>query len=806
MKKVAAPSHLRGKTILLIHTCSQKEKFIFQRLKQLGLKIVCLHKNKNWASAYVDEWILADTNNIQESIDNVQSFLNNHPEITFDGALTFWEESTLLVSAITDYFGLTGIAYEITKKVRNKYLFREFCAQNGLPTPRHTILKKEEDLEKITEKLTFPIVMKPIYGSASAFVIKVNSEAEALETYRYIQNNITSHTDSAEWLNFDVIAEEYIDGHEVDIDIILQNGKIKFHSITDNYQTNEPFFVETGGATPSGLPEKEQESLVELSEVILEKLGIQNGLIHFEAKASSKGPVPIEVNLRMGGDDVFLFVNGVWGVDLIENAVKIATNTYISKIKKGEPKKYIIDKFFLSNHSGILSKVEIDPALKNNKNVEGVNFFKKIGDPVLVPPEGYEYLGWINVSGKNALEANENLARLEKMVSYEVTKFDQHSSLGKTVRKRNLSLAAINKNLLIKKTKLQKIKQLSFKKQSNLHIGIIGNDYQNLEEYGVLGLTSGRDIEKNLKMRGYKTTFFDFNNFNKAFLSLQKSDVDLVFNACESINNSILLEPHSASLLDILQIPYTGSNPYTLSLCVDKIRVKKLLNYHNIPTPKWDYAYTLEDKISTDLQYPLIVKPSNRDNSFGINNDSVVTDKKQLERQMKLIIQELKCPALVEEYIEGDEYNVTILGNENNDLRILPLSRSIFTNLPKGYWHIYPIDAKLNKEPYNQIIKQFPPKNIPKNLEKLLTEIALDTYNIMDCHDYGHVEIRVDKNNNPYVLELNPNPSINQDDILTSCAKIAGFDYGDLLEEIISITVSRYENGSLKDNSKIFLK
>lgn len=803
MKKVADPSPLRGKTILLIHTCSPQEKFIFQRLKQLGIKIVCLHKNKNWASAYVDEWILADTNNLQESIDNVQSFLNNHPEIKIDGALTFWEESTLLVSAITDYFNLTGIAYEITKKVRNKYLFREFCQENALPTPRHTIIQKEEDLTTIGKKLTFPIVMKPIYGSASAFVIKVNSETEAFETYRYIQNNITSHCDSAEWLNFDVLAEEYIDGHEVDIDIILQNGKIKFSSITDNYQTNEPFFVETGGAIPSGLPLSEQEKLLELAEVILEKLGIQNGLIHFEAKSSSKGPVPIEVNLRMGGNDVFLFVKGVWGVDLIENALKIATNTYISKIKKGEPQKYMIDKFFLSNHSGILSKIEINPAIKNHKNVEGIYFSKKIGDAVLVPPEGYEYLGWINVSGKNALEANENLVRLEKMVSYEVTKFDQHSSLGKTIRKRNLSLAAINKNLLIRKTKLQKIKKLSFKEQSALHIGIIGNDYQNIEEDNLLGLTSGPDIEKALKKRGYKTTFFDFNNFNKAFFGLQKSDVDLVFNACERINNSTLLEPHAAALLDLLQIPYTGSNPHTLSLCVDKIRVKKLLNYHNIPTPKWDYAYTLEDKISTDLQYPLIVKPSNRDNSFGINNDSVVTDKKQLERQMKLIIQELKCPALIEEYIEGDEYNVTILGNENNDLRILPLSRSIFEKLPKGYWHIYPIDAKLNREPYNQIIKQFPPKNIPKNLEKLLTEIAVDTYNIMDCHDYGHVEIRVDKNNNPYVLELNPNPSINRKDILTSCAKVAGFDYVDLLEEIIGITINRYENTNFKNNFKI---
>ncbi|MFH1375287.1 MAG: ATP-grasp domain-containing protein [Patescibacteria group bacterium] len=785
---------MKDQTILIIHTCSPKEKFIFQRLRQLGLKIICLNKNKNWVQPYVDEWILADTNNFQESIDSIQSFLNKHPKIKIDGALTFWEESTLLASKITDHFKLTGIPYSITKKVRNKYLFREFCEKNGLPAPKYATLKKEEDIPKVLDKLKFPLVLKPIYGSASAFVVKVESKKEMLETYRYIQNNISSHPDSAEWLNFEILVEEYIDGHEVDVDIILQNGKIKLHSITDNYQTNEPFFIETGGAIPSSLPKKEQENLIELAEETLEKLGIQNGVIHFEAKTGGSGAVPIEVNLRMGGDDVFAFVKGVWGVDLIENAVKVATNIYIPKIHEADPKKYIIGKYFLSDHSGILTNLEIKNTLKSDKNLEGVHFFKKIGDPVLVPPEGYEYLGWMNVSGNNTLKAKDNLSRLEKSVSYEVAKFDQHSSLGKTIRKRSLSFAALNKDLLIRKTKLQKIKKLSLENQRSLHVGVIGNDYQDLEKDLALGLTSGKDIEKTLKGRGYKVSFFDFNNFNKAFHDLQKSDVDLVFNVCERINNSTLLEPHAAALLDILQISYTGSSPHTLSLCVDKIRVKKLLSYHGIPTPKWDYAYTLADEINPNLQYPLIVKPSNRDNSFGIDNSSIVTDKKQLLRQLERVTQKLNCPALVEEYIDGEEYEVCIVGNENDDLRVLPLLRSIFSELPEKYWHIYALDAKLGKKPYDKIIVQAPPKNISKKLEKLITEIALDTYSILDCQDYGHVEIRLDRNNNPYVLELNPNPSINQNDVLPRVAKLTGFDYGDFLEEIIGACINKYKN------------
>jgi len=275
---------------------------------------------------------------------------------------------------------------------------------------------------------------------------------------------------------------------------------------------------------------------------------------------------------------------------------------------------------------------------------------------------------------------------------------------------------------------------------------------------------------------------------------LQKSNVDFIFNVCERINNSSLLEPHATSVFDILQIPYTGSNPFTLALCIDKIRVKKLFAYHGIPTPRWDYAYSMDDDIDETLKYPLIVKPGNTDNSIGITNDSVVTDKKELMRQLEKIILGIGSPALMEEYIEGDEYDVTILGNDD-DLRVLPLSRSIFTNMPEGYWHIYPFDAKFGKESvYSSIIVQRPPKNISLKLASLITEISIDTYNILGCHDYGRVEVRVDKNNNPYVLELNPNPSIDKGDCVPAVADLVGLDYGDFLEEIIRLAIERYKN------------
>jgi biotin carboxylase len=382
MKKEKEPpganTELRGKTLLIVHTCTPKKKFVLQRLKKLGVKIVMLHFQKDWAAPFVDHWIISDLNNHKESIQQVEAFLKENKDIHLDGIVTFWEESVLLTSKLTDNFKLIGIPYSISRKTRNKFLFRQYCESIGLKTPKHAYIKKREDIDKIASHLSFPIVLKPVFGSSSAFVIKVDEEEDVAQTYDYIKKNITSHPDSAEWDSLDVYAEEYIDGEEVDIDMIIQNGKLKFWSMSDNYKTNEPFFVETGQSIPTSLPQGSQERLVNMAEETLEKLGIQNGVIHFEAKIDNDIPVPIEVNIRMGGDEVHSFVKGAWGVDLVDNAAKIACGVYIDRIQKSnKAKKFITGTYFLSPHSGILVQLDIDEKKIKKHSVEEFHFYKK---------------------------------------------------------------------------------------------------------------------------------------------------------------------------------------------------------------------------------------------------------------------------------------------------------------------------------------------------------------------------------------------------------------------------------------------
>ncbi len=798
LTEVDSGNGYHGKTLLVINTGPLEKKFIFQKLKKMDLKIVVLNGEKNWAEPYVDHWIIADTFNHADSIKKLNLFLKNNAEIKIDGVVTFWEDDVLLTSKIVDKLDLIGVPFNISAQVRNKYLFREFCGKNGITTPHYKIIKNKDDLEYVKNSFNFPLVVKPVFGSRGAFVLKVDEANGLEEAFNYIQKIISSDVETALADGMDIFVEEYISGNEVDIDILLQNGKIKFYAVSDNFNKDKgEFFIDSGQATPSTLPEVNQKELIEMAEETLEKLGIQNGCIHFEAKSTKNGPVPLEVNLRLGGDYVYSYIKDAWGVDLIEGAVKIAFGSFLKNMKNLMPRKYVVGWDLYPDNSGLVVELSVSDELKRKKYLEDIDLYREVGDAILLPPEGYESLGWLTVSGANYLDAQDNLKEALSYISYSVVKFTNSSSIGKTTRKDRYSSAVLNKNLLIQAAKVESIKKrITKENQRNLHIGIACNvnDSQNPIEADLTSI--GNIIQKTLQGLGYKVTFFDFNNIGEAFNQLKNSDVDVVFNVCERINNSSLLEPHAASILDVLQIPYTGSNPTTLALCIDKIRVKKLLSYHNIPTPEWDYVYTMDDDIREDLQYPLIVKPANSDNSIGITNDSVVTNKEELNRELKKVIEGLKSPALIEEYIEGDEYDVNVIGNDAKDLRVLPLSRSIFKEMPEGYWHIYPFDAKwgINDAVYDKIIIQTPPRNVSKKLESLLSEIALDTYNILDCHDYGRIEIRVDKDDNPYVLELNPNPSINEGDSTPGVAELIGMNYGDFLEEVIRMAIKRYKN------------
>lgn len=794
MPKDSANDGVKGKHLLVVNTGNRKKRFTLRRLRDLGCKLIILNATENWGSAYASHWILADTNDHTASLRAVKDFFAEHPELGPDGVITFWEDDVLLTARIRDRLGLIGIPYEVARLARDKHLFRAFCSEHGLPAPAHALIEESADPEEAVARLRFPMVIKPIYGASSAYVVRVDNAQELRETVDYLRNNISTDVESALSVSTAIMAEEYIDGNEVDIDMLLQNGKIKFWSMSDNDATREPYFVETGQCIPSRLSMSQQEELVAMAEEMLERLGVEDGCIHFEAKYGSRGPMPIEINLRMGGDEVYYFVKTAWGVDLIENAAKVMLGQFIKKISKPErPKKFVSGKYFLPPYTGVLTALSLPGKIKDSE----LQFFKQVGDAVLAPPLGYEYMGWTYAVADTLGEAEERVARIMDSVSIEIAKFSRGSSLGRTIRKSGMSAARLSRRAVLGAARIEHIRTLPREQQRNLHVGIASNAFAGSDNPIEAELTSDAEkIAAVLGERGYRTTFLDFNHPFEAIQQIQDEKIDIVFNLCERINQSSLLEPHAASLLDILQVPYTGSNPFTLSLCLDKIRVKKLFAFHHIPTPRWDYLYDRDEAFDENFPLPAIVKPANSDSSLGITNESVVDNRAALKKRIEYVLEELKRPALIEEFIDGDEYDVSFLGNWDDQQRVLPLSRSVFKGLPEGYWHIYPYEAKfLGSQVHKQGIEvQRPPRGVPGKLTSLISEIALDALNVVGCSDYGRVEVRVDKNGNPGVLEVNPNPSIGPTDCVPSVAALAGMNYGDFLEEILRLAIRRYRD------------
>ena len=264
-----------------------------------------------------------------------------------------------------------------------------------------------------------------MYGACSAFVIRVDTIEELEKGYDAIRHYITSFWLAPEWENVEVFVEEYIDGTEVDIDMLLQDGEVKFWSISDNFQTHEPYFIETGQAIPSRLPQAKQDALVRMATKVLSELGIKNGVIHFEAKSSSVGPVPIEINLRMGGDEVYSFVKHAWNVDLIENAAKIAVGEPLKVRKPSQPLIHLEGKYFLPIKEGLVRKIDIDQKIHTDFHLFELRLTKNIGDKILLPPQDFDYMGWITATGKDAKQATSNLERLFSEVRFTITPYEK---------------------------------------------------------------------------------------------------------------------------------------------------------------------------------------------------------------------------------------------------------------------------------------------------------------------------------------------------------------------------------------------
>jgi len=267
---------------------------------------------------------------------------------------------------------------------------------------------------------------------------------------------------------------------------------------------------------------------------------------------------------------------------------------------------------------------------------------------------------------------------------------------------------------------------------------------------------------------------------------------DVIFNLCDTgFRDDYNLEPHVAAMFDILNVSYTGNNYFTLALCQNKARAKEILTYNGILTPKFQVFTSAERKLNPDLKFPMIVKPIREDGSVGIRERSVVNNEEQLKEEVDHIINLHKQEALVEEFIDGREFTVSLIGNKRPI--ILPVAEIDFSGMPEHLPKIVSYRAKWIKQ--SLAYKHSPiicPASIDEKITKMIEDTAKKCYKIFGCRGYARIDFRYDeKEKKLYVLEINPNPDISEEFETAKSAFAAGMTYADLVLKIIDFALER---------------
>jgi D-alanine-D-alanine ligase len=277
---------------------------------------------------------------------------------------------------------------------------------------------------------------------------------------------------------------------------------------------------------------------------------------------------------------------------------------------------------------------------------------------------------------------------------------------------------------------------------------------------------------------------------------LRSAHPQVVFNIAEGIRGESR-ESHVPAICEMLGLPYTGSGPLTLALCLDKARAKEILTYYHIPTPPFQVFRSPEEELDSQLRFPLIVKLLHEGSSMGLSENSVVDDEVALKRQLRYLLQMYQQPVVVERFIEGREFTVGVLGNENP--RVLPIIEMIFSK-PRGIVLFAPDD------PVKPLIQQergpdvqFPetihypvcPADTGEELEHQIEQTALKAFRALGCRDWCRMEMRLGHDGTLYVLELNPIAGIDPNYWLPKAAKAAGLSYELLVNEILDCALER---------------
>jgi D-alanine-D-alanine ligase len=289
---------------------------------------------------------------------------------------------------------------------------------------------------------------------------------------------------------------------------------------------------------------------------------------------------------------------------------------------------------------------------------------------------------------------------------------------------------------------------------------------------------------------GHEPVMHEIDGTTKSLLSLARVECDLIFNLCESFADDDTADFKIAAFLELLGKNYTGTGTHGLMLAQDKAVAKKIFAFHGIHTPVFAKSFRGRLDFSHDLEFPVIVKPAREDGSIGIEFSAVVNSIKELMERMDWLHQHFDSPVLIEEYIEGREIYVGVIGNDKPEP--LPVIELDLSKLPEGTPRIAGAEVKWGKgtKVYRDT-RSGAATDLADETVAALQQTAVAAYQALELRDYGRVDMRLQADGRVHVIEVNPNPWLSSRAEFAMAARKSGRTYTKLIEEIVELATAR---------------
>jgi D-alanine-D-alanine ligase len=295
------------------------------------------------------------------------------------------------------------------------------------------------------------------------------------------------------------------------------------------------------------------------------------------------------------------------------------------------------------------------------------------------------------------------------------------------------------------------------------------------------------DVVTTLRARGHELSIIGVDDdLTPIRQSIDEFTPDIVFNLIEAFADVGVFDQNVVSFLELLRVPYTGCNPRGLTLSRDKALAKKLMAYHRIPVP--DFTVVLRNRkpaLPRRLTFPLIVKSLIYESSIGISQASVVENEEQLARRVQFIHETIGTAAIVEQFIDGRELYVGVMGNAR--LQVFPVWEMSFAKMSERTWHIATERVKWSTAYQKKHGIDTAEAALPDEVTQQVQHLAKRVYRALDLTGYARVDLRMAPDGRLFVIEANPNPQLAQFEDFAESARRAGLSYPTLLERIMAL-------------------